>query len=217
MKIYAVRKDGFAGEINLSASAEGFVLSGGRIPAGSDSVTATLTFPESAKSGIPQIVQITGTAKISGLQIARKAVPADDRLQAFIYHQLVPAPDLLAYPLPDRPPRKPLQIAAGTVRIPLESAGSAKVIRWQNLQQDRVRAELKNPPDGIWVEGVSPCAEGVEIAFRAGRTNAKPGSQGNLIVELTAGKAAAPGDKDQTEKRWSLGLLPAIPYELAEK
>ncbi len=217
VKIYAVRKDGFAGEINLSASAEGFVLSGGRIPAGSDSVTATLTFPESAKSGIPQIVQITGTAKISGLQIARKAVPADDRLQAFIYHQLVPAPDLLAYPLPDRPPRKPLQIAAGTVRIPLESAGSAKVIRWQNLQKDRVRAELKNPPDGIWVEGVSPCAEGVEIAFRAGRTNAKPGSQGNLIVELTAGKAAAPGDKDQTEKRWSLGLLPAIPYELAEK
>lgn len=209
--IHAVRKDGFTGNIDLSGAPEGFLLSGGRIPAGSDTVSATLTFPEGAQGG-PQPVEITGTADISGSQVSRKAVPADDMLQAFIYHQLVPASELLACPLPERPRRKPLKIAAEIVRIPSESAGTAKVLipqKW--IDKSQMRATLKNPPEGIWIEGISPCQDGLEIAFRADHSKAKPGSQGNLIVELTA------GSKGQSKKRWSLGLLPAIPYELAEK
>lgn len=213
--VYALRKDGFPGQINLSAGPEGFALSGGRIPAGCDSVSATLTFPETFKAGTPQPVEITGTAEISGSQVSRKAVPADDRLQAFIYHHLVPAPELLAYSPPGRSPKKPLQMPADIVKIPPDSAGSAKVSLSQGVEKPRVRAELKNPPEGIWIDKVTPGQDGVEIAFRADRSKAKPGSQGNLIVELTAGRAAAPTDKDQSEKRWSLGLLPAIPYELA--
>ena len=211
--IYAARKDGFAGEINVSTATEGFRLSGGRIPAGSDSVTATLTFPEAAK-GTPLPLDITGTAEISGSQVSRKALPADDRLQAFIYHQLVPAPALLAYPLPDRPPRKPLQPATEIVRISADGAGEAKVALPKSVDKNSVRAVLKNAPEGIWIDKVSPGQDGVDIAFKADRTKAKPG---NLLVELTAGKAALPTDKDQSEKRWSLGLLPAIPCVLAEK
>lgn len=215
--VYAVRKDGFAGDIGLSVAPAGFRLSGGRIPAGNESVTATLTFPETVGDGTPQALEILGTADVSGSQVSRKAVPADDRLQAFIYHQLVPAPDLLACPLPGRPPRKPLQMASETVVIPSERAGSARVLLPKWMEKNRVQAVLKNPPEGLWIEGISPCENGVEIAFRADRAKAKPGSQGNLIVELTAGKPAAATDKEQTEKRWSLGLLPAIPYALAEK
>ncbi|MEI8309592.1 MAG: hypothetical protein WCH98_02430 [Verrucomicrobiota bacterium] len=214
--IYAVRKDGFAGEIDVSTSTAGYLLSGGRIPAGSDSVTATLTFPETAK-GTPLPLEVTGTAEISGSKVSRKAMPADDMLQAFIYHQLVPAPELLAYPVPDRPPRKPLLLAKDMVRIPADGADAAKVLLPKGLEKNRVRAVLKNPPEGIWIDKVSPGEDGVEIAFKADRTKAKPGSQGNLIVELTAGRAAVPTDKDQSEKRWSLGLLPAISYALAEK
>ena len=109
-------------------------------------------------------------------------------------------------------------MTAETVRIPIETSGCAKVLLPKSgLDMNRVRAELKNPPEGIWIEGVFPRQDGVDIAFRADRKKAKPGSQGNLIVELTGGRPAAPTDKDQAEKRWSLGLLPAIPYELAEK
>jgi hypothetical protein len=214
--IYAVRKDGFAGEIQAVVATEGFQLSGGRIPAGSDSVTATLTFPETAK-GMPQALEINGTADISGSKVERKAAPADDMLQAFIYHQLVPAPELLAYPLPDRPPRKPLQLASEAVKIPADSAVSTRVILGKGIDRNRIRADLKNPPEGIWIDKVSPAPDGVEIAFRADLKKAKPGLQGNLIVELTAGRAPTPTDKEQSEKRWSLGLLPAISYELAEK
>ena len=215
--VYAMRKDRFSGQINLSASPEGFVLSGGRIPAGCDSVSATLTFPETFKAGSPQPVEITGTAEIPGSKVSRKAIPADDRLQAFIYHHLVPAPELLAYSPPNRPPKKPLRTSEEIVRIPPESAGLAKAFIPQGLEKNRVRAELKNPPEGIWIEKVTPGQDGVDIAFRADPSKAKPGSQGNLVVELTAGRAATPTDKDQSEKRWSLGLLPAIPYELADK
>ena len=215
--LYAMRKDGFSGQINLSAGPGGFVLSGGRIPAGCDSVTATLTFPETAKTGTALPVEITGTAEIAGAHVSRKAVPADDRLQAFIYHHLVPAPELLAYSPPNRSPKKPFQMAADVVRIPPDSAGSANVSLPPAVEKNRVRAELKNPPEGIWIDKVTPGQDGVDIAFRADRSKAKPGSQGNLIVELTGGRPAAPTDKDQSEKRWSMGLLPAIPYELADK
>ena len=215
--IYAVRKDGFAGEIQTVSATEGFQLSGGRIPAGSESVTATMTFPEAAKAGPPQPLEINGSADISGSTVVRRAVPADDMLQAFIYHQLVPAPELLACTLPGTPPRKPLQLASGTVKISADSAGVARVILGKGLDKSRVRAELKNPPEGIWIEKVSPNQEGVEIAFRADLKKTKPGSQGNLIVELTAGRAATPTDKAQSEKRWSMGLLPAVSYELTEK
>lgn len=216
LTIYAMRKDGFTGEINLAANSEGFWISGGRIPPGSDSVVATVTFPDTA-NGIPVPLKITGTADIAGSKVSRNAEAADDMLQAFIYHHLVPAPELLAYPLPDRPPRKSLQVTEGTVNIPFDTTGNAKVPLPKNLEKNRVRAELKNPPEGIWIDKVLPGQDGVEIAFRADPKKAKPGSQGNLIVELTTGKAAAAGDKNQAEKRWSIGLLPAIPYELAQK
>lgn len=214
--IYAMRKDGFTGEINLASESEGFRISGGRIPPGSDSVVVTLTFPEAAK-GMPVPLKITGTADIAGSKVSRIAEAADDMLQAFIYHHLVPAPEFLAYPLPDRPPRKPLQMTEGTVRIPLDATGTARVPIPKNFDKGRVRAELKNPPEGISIDRVLPGQDGVEIVFRADPNKAKPGSQGNLIVELSAGKAAAAEDKNQSEKRWSMGLLPAIPYELAQK
>ena len=131
-------------------------------------------------------------------------------LQAFIYHQLVPAPELLSYLLPDRPPRKPLALTTEILKIPADGADTARVVLPKGLDRARVRAVLKSAPEGIWIDKVSPAPDGVDIAFRSDRT--KPGSQGNLIVELTAGRAAAPADKDQSEKRWSLGLVPAIPY-----
>ena len=214
--VYALRKDGFTGGIDLATDSNGFRISGGRIAPGNDSVVTTVTFPETA-SGTPSPLKIIGTAEIAGSKVIQQAQAADDMLQAFIYHHLVPAPELLAYPLPDRPPRKPMQIAQGTITIPAGSAGNARVVLPRNIDMASVRAELKNPPDGIWIEKVSPGQDGIEIAFRADSSKAKPGSQGNLIVELTAGRAAAAGDKNKQEKRWSMGLLPAIPYELAQK
>ncbi len=211
--VHALRKDGFSGDINLSVAPAGFVLSGGCIPAGTDSITATLTFPNKLKP-TPEPVEITGVAEIAGAQVTHKAVPADDMLQAFIYHHLVPAPELLAYSPPDRSARTPLQIAPGTVKISSSTAGHATVLLYKTFSKERMRAELKNPPEGIWIEGVSPCEAGVEIAFRADVAKAKPGTRGNLIVELREVKPAGKNEKPMGEKSWSMGLLPAVPFEI---
>lgn len=214
--VFALRKDGFSGPIDLSAEPEGFVLSGGRIPAGQDSATVTLTFPKEMPTG-PQRIGVRGTAQVAGKNLSHQAVPADDELQAFIYHQLVPAEELLAFALPGRGYKKPLQWAQDHIRITPESPAKAKILLAKNGGAGNLKATIQKPPEGLSIAGVKPVPDGVEIAFQADPEKLKPGQLGNLIVELTAGRAAKPEEKDKREKRWSLGTLPAISCELAEK
>jgi hypothetical protein len=69
----------------------------------------------------PVNLSIVGTARIEGQEIAREAVPAEDRMQAFLWRHLVPASELKALvwdpsyqPPPKRvpPPRPPAQVEA---------------------------------------------------------------------------------------------------------
>ena len=211
--VYAFRKDGFTGDIHFSATTKGFSISGGCIPAGCDSVNATLTFPDTPTGKI-EPVEITGTAEISGSQVTRKAVPADDMLQAFFYHHLVPTPQLLAYSMPEQPAKKPIRIAQGTAKITSDAPGLATVLLPPSFPKDGMKAELKNAPDGISIEGLTPSADGIQIAFRADAKKVKPGTRGNLLVELSTARLETKGEKKEM-KRWSMGLLPAIPFQLA--
>jgi hypothetical protein len=47
-----------------------------------------------------------GGAKISGEEVAREAVPAEDRMQAFLWRHLVPAKELDAFVFNPPPPQK---------------------------------------------------------------------------------------------------------------
>jgi hypothetical protein len=93
--VYALRKDGFSGEIALSLkdAPSGFALSGGRVPADKDEAKLSLKAPPTAIKE-PVSLSIEGRAVIQGREIVRPAVPADDMMQAFYYRHLVPAKDL---------------------------------------------------------------------------------------------------------------------------
>jgi len=93
--VYAVRKDGFAGDITISLTAapEGFSLKGPPLTAEKESVELTLKAPPAA-SRTPITLRLSGRAQIEGQEVVRKVVPADDMMQAFIYRHLVPAEDL---------------------------------------------------------------------------------------------------------------------------
>jgi len=93
--VYALRKDGFSGEIALALkdAPSGFALSGGRVPADKDQVSLSLKAPP-ASTKEPVSLSLEGRAEIQGRQIVRPAVPADDMMQAFFYRHLVPAKDL---------------------------------------------------------------------------------------------------------------------------
>jgi hypothetical protein len=94
LSVYALRKDGFAGEIALSLknAPAGFTLSGS-VPAGQEKATVTLSvappFPKD-----PINLSLEGRATIAGQPVVRPAVPTEDMMQAFAYRHLVPAQEL---------------------------------------------------------------------------------------------------------------------------
>ena len=117
LTVYAMRKDGFKGPIKLSLKDP---------PTGFSAPPATLTATQTVgrlniKTTLlattePVTLSVVGSAKIGDQEVAREAVPAEDRMQAFLWRQLVPAKDLQvlvfdpAYqPPPKRiaPPRPP--------------------------------------------------------------------------------------------------------------
>jgi len=96
--VYALRKDGFDGEIEVVAkdSSAGFKLAGGRIPAGRDRVRMTLTAPLAAPEQ-PVALNLEGRATIGDSMVSHPAVPAEDMMQAFLYRHLVPSQELLVF------------------------------------------------------------------------------------------------------------------------
>ncbi|MDT8303332.1 MAG: hypothetical protein RQ760_17775, partial [Sedimentisphaerales bacterium] len=79
ISVYALRKDGFDGEIEvvLKDASAGFKLNGGLIPAGRDSVRMTLTAPANTP-GRPVAVQLEGRVRIGGRTVSHPVFGADD-------------------------------------------------------------------------------------------------------------------------------------------
>jgi hypothetical protein len=216
--VYALRKDGFNGDISLALKAPGFILNGGRIPAGQDKARVTLTFPD-VPQAIPLDLAMEGHALIAGRDVLRQAVPADDMIQAFMYHHMVPARQFVAYVSGTARARPPLTLATSQPMI-LKTGGTAGIlVSMQGHAPYPVaqpQYQLSDPPDGITIQAVSPAATATAISFKADPAKVKPGLKGNLIVEAFTERTPAPvNGKPAAKIRWSLGFLPAIPFEIA--
>lgn len=90
ISVKAIRLDGFAGEINLSVQdlPPGFAASDAVIPAGQDEAKLTITAAADAPLG-PVAPSIMGTATPVKDPVTRKALGAEDVMQAFSYHHTV--------------------------------------------------------------------------------------------------------------------------------
>ena len=95
--VYAVRRDGFDGAIDLSLvdPPAGFKIGKARIAAGAEQVRVTLAAP-TKRTDEPVALRLVGRARIGGADVTRSAVPADDMMQAFAYRHLVCAKEWLA-------------------------------------------------------------------------------------------------------------------------
>jgi len=93
--VYAIRRDGFAGAIKLGLKDP---------PAGFSAPTVSMSGTQdmvrlSVKTDLtateqPVTLRVEGVAKIEDRDVAHEAVPAEDRMQAFLWRHLVPAEDL---------------------------------------------------------------------------------------------------------------------------
>ncbi len=217
LTVYALRRDGFSGEITveLKDAPADFRLAGNVIPAGQDQVRMTLT-----AYGPPEVqpfsLQLEGRAAIDGREVVHPVVPAEDMMQAFAYHHLVPAEELKVVVTGRAAPKVgAIRLVSKTpLRIPAGGTASAEIALPTPVMLSRVRLELSNPPEGISIQRVSQSPRGATIVFACDASKIKPGSKGNLIVVASAARPAA-GSKAKSKpgaRGGALATLPAIPY-----
>ncbi len=216
--VFAVRKDGFDGDITLrlTGSLRRYTLSGARIPAGQEKVQLTLGAPP-GRPGLPETLTLEGIATIGGLQVRRTAVPAEDRMQAFAYRHLTPAQEWLVA-TGAAPATIPAIRLAEVGPLELRVGGSAKVKvtapPW--LLNDTLKLGLNDPPAGIELVGAEVTGGALLVEIRAVAGKAKPGDRGNLVLEAfreTVPVGTRP--RAATVRRLPLGVLPAFGYEVA--
>jgi hypothetical protein len=216
--VYALRKDGFSGEIALALkdAPAGFTLGGACVPANQDQVRLTLTAPP-MPSKEPLTLSWEGRATIQGRQVVRPGVPAEDMMQAFAYRHLVPAQEMKVAVSGRNMFRTPVRILGeAPVKIPAGGTVRVRLAASTGTSAGRVHLELSDPPDGIAIKNVSPSGGGAEMVLQCDAAKAKPGLKGNLIVNAFADPPQLPGQaKTQApQRRRPLGVLPAIPFEI---
>jgi hypothetical protein len=143
--VYAIRKDGFNGPIKLSFKdlPEGLESSGATLPAGKEMVRLALktSLEEMEK---PVNLTVIGSAKVGDREIINETVPAEDRMQAFLWRHLLPADTLpaLVYnpsykPPADRvrPPIRDEQRPKGAKRTLTKSSVAGRLNQIEGLYQ----------------------------------------------------------------------------------
>jgi hypothetical protein len=94
--VYVIRKDGFEGDImlNLKDPPEGFTSWNIKLPAGKEMVRYGMKTSLRSTEFEPVYLEIQGAARIGDKRVVHQAVPAEDRMQAFLWRHLLPAEDL---------------------------------------------------------------------------------------------------------------------------
>ena len=194
--VYALRRDGFSGDISLRLkdAPAGFALNGGWVPAGQDHVRLTLTAPPFPRKELFSL-RMEGLAKIEGREIRRPAVPAEDMMQAFIFHHLVPTDDLMVAVTGTGRSRGGVLKMLGDDPVKVSVGGTARV-RFSAPSRplaSQVRLALNDPPDGIAIEKVMTAGEEKVIVLSADAEAVELGLKGNLIVDVFMQRRAGPG------------------------
>ena len=215
--VYADRKDGFDGPINvvLKDAPRGLVLHGGRIPAGRKAMRMTVS-ASGRQAGQPLTLQVEGRARIDGRTVVREASAAENQMQAFLWRHLVPADDLVVRVDGKLRPRRPFgAVDEGRVSIP--AGGSVQLsVRVPSHPKARPFSwRLDDPPAGIALESTEVTKPGLlSLTLSADAEVVEPGFCDNLIV---VGYMERGGNKEggAGKRQIRVGVLPAIPARVA--
>lgn len=95
LTVYVIRKDGFNGTIKLGLrdAPEGFFSLPTSV-SGTQPMSRIVIKTDLKETDEPVNLVVEGRAKVADAEIAHDAVPAEDRMQAFLWRHLVPAQDL---------------------------------------------------------------------------------------------------------------------------
>lgn len=128
VSVYAIRKDAFTGNIKVSLKDPPPGFSSPTISLSADKEMARLAVRTSlTDTEQPLNLSIEGRATIQQREVAHEAVPAEDRMQAFLWRHLVPAEELktLVYDPSYQPPPKRVRAPSPEKKPPAPSADPA--------------------------------------------------------------------------------------------
>lgn len=91
LTVYAIRQDGFDGDIEIGVKEKGFSCRG--FLSGTQEV-AQISLSTDLDKSEPIPITLEGKAKIWGKEVTHDAIPAEDRMQAFLWRHLVPSQEL---------------------------------------------------------------------------------------------------------------------------
>jgi len=214
--VCASRKDGWDGDIEvaLKDAPAGFALSGGRIPKGRDKVRMTLTAPGRRSAQLVDI-HLEGRAQIGGKTVTRPVIGADDMMQAFAYHHLVPSRQLLVMVMRGGGVSPSLDMAGDLLKIPSGGSAQASFSLSPLMANAPIHLELSDPPAGVTLEEVTVASRRATLVLKADDNHT--GYADNLIVEaFTEQNARRNGSATGQKQRTSLGVLPAISFEIVK-
>jgi len=104
------------------------------------------------------------------------------------------------------------------VRIPVGGTAQVRIKTTRFPRLAEIELELSEPPEGVTLQEVKTLPDGLELLLKADGDAAKAGFADNLIVEVFTESAPRPGGNAATQKRRvSLGVLPAIPFEIVRE
>ncbi len=221
MQVYVLRKDGFDGEIEmeLKNAPDGFKLEGGRIPAGCDQIRMTITTPHIAPAK-PVSLELQGTVILPGQIVIRKAMPAEDMMQAFLYRHLVPSQQLLIAVVKRRF-SPPLFESVGDEPVRIAAGRSAQV-RFKIAKRpffDGIKLKLSRPPEGLTLHDVKVASGTLSFTLKVDEKST--GFAGNVIIaasnELKPKKKNKNNRAANKKRRISIGYLPAVPIEIIKQ
>jgi hypothetical protein len=161
-------------------------------------------------------LRLEGRATIGGHTVVREAVPAEDMMQAFAYHHLVPAEALWASVSPRGATRVASRIL-GSQPVMLPAGGTVQVraaLPPGYRALDHLEFELSEPPDGISLRDLLIEDANATFFLQAEAAKVTAGSRGNLIVTVSGERVPPRGQTPAVRRRVLLGALPAISFEV---
>lgn len=190
LTVYAIRKDGFKGEIRISLknASQNIMLDGALIPEGSDKVHMTVSASDKAIKEVA-IPKLEGSAVINGKTISRPVVPAEDLMQSFIYQHLVSSDEQM---VAVTEPHIPFMISVapqpkGYMELPLGKEISINVtaVRHPGFEAP-IQLQLVDPPKGITLrKGNIPPGKEKEVIILRTESKTDPNIKENLIFNAT--------------------------------
>ena len=224
MTVFALRQDGFDEDILLSLTdvPDGFTLSGAIVPGSADHVRLTLSVPKEALQGRIELNMEGKPRRRRGRTgpLTKPAIPAENMMQAFIWHHLVPV-DAWNLSIHGRPaPQPPFEIANVSDRIKLIPGRDFKLLirpLVKTIEPRELHVELVDPPAGLSAEFVADRSGRAAIQLRADSEKVERGWRGNVLLRAYQEKTPKATEDNPTPqpRRTDYGLLPAISIEIA--